>query len=246
MRRRRFVLATERLESRRVLTADFSTLSAGAVDQINWQGLAVDAFQDRWVVSFDTATAGQPFTTLVSTSGAPGWSVTDLGSGFYSLATPGAGIDAVSYWAAAAPGVVYVEPDFVIAPTLTPNDSSYSQLWGLSNTGQSGAVVDVAIDAPEAWNITTGSRSVVIGVIDSGVDVSHPDLAANIWRNPGEIPGNGIDDDRNGFIDDVSGWDFVSNDNTPQDGDGHGTHVAGTIGAVGNNGRGVVGVNWEV
>ena len=246
MRRRRFVLATERLESRRVLTADFSTLSAGAVDQINWQGLAVDAFQDRWVVSFDTATAGQPFTTLVSTSGAPGWSVTDLGSGFYSLATPGAGIDAVSYWAAAAPGVVYVEPDFVIAPTLTPNDSSYSQLWGLSNTGQSGGVVDVDIDAPEAWNITTGSRSVVIGVIDSGVDVSHPDLAANIWRNPGEIPGNGIDDDRNGFIDDVSGWDFVSNDNTPQDGDGHGTHVAGTIGAVGNNGRGVVGVNWEV
>ena len=86
----------------------------------------------------------------------------------------------------------------------------------------------------------------MIAVIDSGVDVNHPDLAANIWRNPGEIPGNGVDDDGNGFVDDVSGWDFVARDNTPEDGNGHGTHVAGTIGAVGNNGRGIVGVNWEV
>lgn len=239
-------LASERLESRSMLAADFSGLSAGLVDRIDWQGLAVDAYQDQWVVNFDSKQAGQPFASLIETSGGPGWSVTELGGGFHSLATPGTGIDTLSFWAASAPGIVSVEPDFVLAPTLVPNDPSLSQLWGLSNSGQSGGVADADIDAPEAWRVTTGSRSVVIAVIDSGVDVNHPDLAANIWRNPGEIPGNGVDDDGNGFVDDVSGWDFVARDNTPEDGNGHGTHVAGTIGAVGNNGRGIVGVNWEV
>jgi hypothetical protein len=239
-------LASEQLECRRMLAADFSGLSAGVMGQIDWHGLAVDAYQDRWVVGFDPVEAGQPIASLIETSGGPGWSVTDLGGGFYSLATPGTGIDTLSFWAASAPGIVSVEPDFVLAPTLVSNDPSFSQLWGLSNSGQSGGVADADIDAPEAWRVTTGSRSVVIAVIDSGVDVNHPDLAANIWRNPGEIPGNGVDDDGNGFVDDVNGWDFVSWDNTPQDGNGHGTHVAGTIGAVGNNGRGVVGVNWEV
>lgn len=246
-KRRRLI---ESLEPRLVLTADSGGLSAAAadlvVDQINWQGLSVDAYQDRWVVCFDAVEAGRTLDSLVAETAPAGWSATSLGDGFYSLATPGAGVDRVSFWAGDAPGIVFVEPDFVLAPTRAANDPSFSQLWGLSNTGQSGGLADADIDAPEAWSITTGSRSVVIAVIDTGVDVSHPDLAANIWRNPGEIPGNGIDDDRNGFVDDVSGWDFVSNDNIPQDGDGHGTHVAGTIGAVGNNGRGVVGVNWEV
>lgn len=239
-------LASERLECRRMLAADFSGLSSGAVSEIDWHGLAVDAYQDRWVVGFDSVEAGQPFASLIETLGGPGWSVTNLGGGFYSLATPGTGIETVSFWAASTPGIVSVEPDFVLAPTLVSNDPSFSQLWGLSNTGQSGGVAGADIDALEAWRVTTGSRSVVIAVIDSGVDMNHPDLAANIWRNPGEIPGNGVDDDGNGFVDDVNGWDFVSWDNTPQDGNGHGTHVAGTIGAVGNNGRGVVGVNWEV
>ena len=86
----------------------------------------------------------------------------------------------------------------------------------------------------------------MIGVIDTGVDYNHPDLAANIWTNPGEIAGNGIDDDGNGFIDDIHGWDFVNNDNDPMDDNGHGTHCSGTIGGVGNNGIGVAGVNWNV
>src|SRR5262249_17056604 len=109
-----------------------------------------------------------------------------------------------------------------------------------------GGTPDADIDAPEAWDVTTGSSRVVVAVLDTGVDYTHPDLAANIWTNPGEIPGNGIDDDHNGYVDDVPGYDFANNDPDPMDDQGHGTHVAGTIGAVGNNGVGVVGVAWNV
>ena len=240
-------LSHERLEHRRVLSADFSRLSNGAIGRIEWQGQEVEAYQDRWVVSYAAPTGGlASLGDLLVAGGQWGWSVVNVGGGYYQLTTPGAGVKDVAAWGATAAGVVSIEPDFALSRSLMPNDPSLSQLWGLHNTGQSGGVADADIDAPEAWNVTTGSRSVVIGVIDSGVDVSHPDLAANIWRNPGEIPGNGIDDDNNGFIDDVSGWDFASNDNVPQDGDGHGTHVAGTIGGVGNDGRGVTGVNWQV
>jgi subtilisin family serine protease len=249
MRRRRQLrdrLAAERLERRLVLSADFAGLSAGPVGQITWDGLAVEAYRDRWVVGFDAGTVGQTPVPAATPAVELGWSLIDLGGGFFSLATPGTSSHDVSQWAAGTPGVTWIEPDFALTPSRMPNDPDYSLLWGLSNDGQTGGMADIDINAPQAWDITTGSRSVVIAVVDSGVDVGHPDLAANIWRNPGEIPGNGIDDDRNGYVDDVSGWDFVSNDNTPDDGNGHGTHVAGTIGAVGNDGRGVVGVNWEV
>jgi len=133
-----------------------------------------------------------------------------------------------------------------ITPQITtPNDPSYPQLWGLNNTGQTGGTPDADIDAPEAWDIQTGDPNRVIGVIDTGVDYNHPDLVGNIWTNPGETAGNGIDDDGNGYIDDVRGWDFAYGDNDPMDVHSHGTHVAGTIAAKGNNGVGVVGVNWN-
>src|SRR3989442_13327689 len=141
----------------------------------------------------------------------------------------------------------FTEPDFVLTASVAPNDPYFTggSLWGLNNTGQSGGTVDADIDAPEAWDVARGDGSVVVGIIDSGVDYNHPDLAANVWTNPGEIPGDGRDNDGNGYVDDVHGWDFFNHDNDPMDDNGHGTHVAGTIAASGNNGTGVVGVNWN-
>ena len=144
------------------------------------------------------------------------------------------------------PGVAYAEPNYAIQAMVTPNEPAFNQLWGLNNTGQTLGVPGADIRALSAWGITTGSSNVVVMVIDSGVDYTHPDLAANIWVNPGEIPGDGIDNDGNGYIDDVYGIDVVNGDSDPKDDYGHGTHVAGTIGAVGNNSLGVVGVNWNV
>ena len=130
--------------------------------------------------------------------------------------------------------VIYAEPNYVYTEDSIPDDTYYNNQWGLSQ-----------INAPEAWNITTGSSKVIIAVVDSGIDLNHSDLKANIWVNPGEIPGNGIDDDHNGYIDDVYGWNFIDNNNNVTDNDGHGTHVAGIIAAVGNNTKGVTGVMWN-
>ena len=157
------------------------------------------------------------------------------------------------------PRVEFAEPSFVVATHAVPNDEHFDQQWGLHNIGQDindyptqGADIDV--DGPEAWDHGTGNSTVVIADIDEGVDITHPDLAANAWTNPGEVAGNGADDDGNGFVDDVNGWDFLNDDPSVFDGasdttdstDFHGTHTSGTIGAVGNNGIGVAGVCWNV
>lgn len=131
-----------------------------------------------------------------------------------------------------------------VALAATPNDSSYSQQWYLDQ-----------IQAPTAWETTTGSHNVIVAVLDAGTDLDHPDLANNLWQNSGEIADNNTDDDHNGYIDDVSGWDFVDDDNdsSPNDGSSadvdavsHGTLIAGLIGAVGDNHKGVAGVSWDV
>ena len=140
--------------------------------------------------------------------------------------------------------VIQATPDFKIQAQSIPNDPSFSSLWGLTNNGSQGGSTSADINIEPAWAIGTTS-TFVTAVIDSGIDYTHPDLAANIWINRNEVAGNGIDDDRNGYVDDIRGWDFANNDNNPLDDNGHGTHVAGTIGAVGNNGVGVVGVAWQ-
>jgi subtilisin family serine protease len=147
------------------------------------------------------------------------------------------------------PAVLYAEPNYIyhtLQNPVTPNDPRFPELWGLHNTGQLGGTPDADIDAPEAWGITTGSPSVVVGVIDTGIDYNHPDLAANMFRNTADCNSNGVDDDGNGFIDDCYGINPAYGTSDPMDDHSHGTHVAGTIGAAGNNGVGVVGVNWNV
>lgn len=132
----------------------------------------------------------------------------------------------------------YIEPDEIVHHTAVSNDPSVGNQWAHAKVGSTGA-----------WAVSAGSRSVVVAVVDSGVDYTHPDLSANMWRNPGEVADNGKDDDGNGFVDDVYGWDFRNDDNKPMADDAsgyHGTHVAGTIGAVGNNGVGISGHAQQV
>ncbi|MBS3956548.1 MAG: S8 family serine peptidase [Clostridiales bacterium] len=145
--------------------------------------------------------------------------------------------------------VEYAQPNYRKRKAGTyPDDPRFSQLWGLRNTGQTGGAAGADIDAAGAWDITAGSSAVVVAVLDTGIDYNHPDLAGNMWVNPGEIAGNGLDDDRNGYVDDVHGVNTINATGDPFDDDpgGHGTHCAGTVGAVGGNGLGVTGVNWDV
>jgi len=130
---------------------------------------------------------------------------------------------------------LFCSPNYIYHQSIEPNDTYWSDLWGMTK-----------IKAPTIWNQSTGSASVLVGIVDTGIQTSHPDLTSNIAVNSGEIPSNNQDDDQNGRIDDVYGFNFVSNNGSVNDDNGHGTHVAGTIGAVGNNNRGVVGVNWNV
>jgi len=156
------------------------------------------------------------------------------------------------------PGVVFAEPNWKLSTTAASDDSYYttsSRLWGMygddqpTPTGPSGTTNQFGSQAEKAWAAElTGSRDVYVGIVDEGVDFNHPDVAANMWVNPFDLPGDGLDNDGNGYADDVRGWDFYSNDASVFDGTGddHGTHVAGTIGGVGGNGAGVAGVSWNV
>jgi subtilisin family serine protease len=158
---------------------------------------------------------------------------------------PGAPLDEAAADLEREPGVRWAEPNLRRSSGATVNDPYFGYLWGLRNAGQlvqgRGGTPGVDVRATLAWDIATGGGGPV-AVVDSGVDARHPDLAPRIWANPAEIAGNGADDDRNGYVDDTRGWDWVGEDPDPQDENGHGTHVAGTIAGTGNDHVGVVGV----
>ncbi|MCC6126191.1 MAG: S8 family serine peptidase [Pirellulales bacterium] len=189
-----------------------------------------------WIVQFDTQYVGAmtniaETAALLAGGGIQFQAICGLGIvGQVLIRSSGASLETVEHWLAADEEVDAFEQDALRQIEATPNDASLGQLWGMSK-----------IDAYGGWNLTTGSsgnNGVIVAVIDTGVDYTHSDLAANIWTNPNA--------GRDGFAGDLRGYDFANNDGDPMDDNGHGTHVAGTIGAVGNNGAGVAGVNWAV
>jgi len=231
----------DRLESRALFSAD------GFAD---WDAVALDeAAYDlgHILVRFQDIPRDQDLTEILP--GSCLGSGFDLVPGLYQVElAPGTSVvDAVAAYQA-SPFVVYAQPDYHVRLEYTTNDPSFSDgdLWGLNNLGLSGSTADADIDAPEAWSITMGAPNVIVAVIDSGIDYRHPDLARNLWTNVAEVAGDGLDNDANGYIDDVHGFDFANWDGDPMDDDGHGTHVAGTIAALADNGRGVVGVSPNV
>ena len=244
----------EPMEARLLLSGDPGpALAAGALTSLDWNGLSVQAAAAEWVVQLaDPSPDLGAVADSLAGAGFGGFDLQALGGGGFALLTaPQAGADALSAWADATGTVESIEPNFALSLDDTallgrPDDDAFSSQWALHNTGQSRGTPDADIDAPEAWDVTTGSAGVVVGVIDTGIDITHPDLVGNLWTNPGEIAGDGIDNDGNGYVDDLHGWDFVDNDAAPTDRNGHGTHVAGTIGAVGDNAQGVAGVSWDV
>lgn len=218
-------LGLESLESRRLMAVD-------ATSAVYDDGRFLVRFAEHADVS-----SRLPGTSIGEGLGF-GWVTVEVAAGVPLL-------EAVQYYDGLS-DVELAQLDYSVHLDQIPNDPGFQSLWGLGNVGQTGGVMDADIDAPEAWDLTTGSGTIVVGIIDTGIDYRHPDLARNIWTNLDEIGGNGIDDDGNGYVDDVRGWDFHNNDNDPLDDNFHGTHVAGTVGAVGNNGLGIAGVAWNV
>jgi len=143
------------------------------------------------------------------------------------------------------PGVLMAVPNQRVSAQALPNDPQFGLQWALKNSGQGGGTVGNDIGIESVWDEFQDTGAIVVAVIDTGVDFEHPDLAANMWVNPGEIPDNQVDDDGNGYVDDVHGYDFVNSDGEPMDDNSHGTHVAGILGAVGDNAVGVSGVAWQ-
>ncbi|MDQ8183425.1 S8 family serine peptidase [Pelagicoccus sp. SDUM812005] len=177
-----------------------------------------------------------------------------MGESVFEVLLPSGELDAVPQGLAAArssamaANLVYLEPDYIVRTMVDPSDPNFldGSQWALDNSGQEGGLANVDIDGPEGWALRSEAGQVVVAVIDTGINYLHPDLVPNVWVNSLEIAGNGIDDDGNGWIDDAHGINVVVGSGDPFDDNGHGTHCTGTIGAEGNNGKGVAGVAWGV
>ncbi len=224
------------------LIVKFKDASAPATTNSTLANFSVESITDFYNPSKMLAASKELFSKIKIVSFTTG---TDLGKAFNDLLKD--------------PTVEYVAPNYIFTlQATTPNDLN-NNLWGLNNTGQSRTftdsnsgedrtetgTADADIDAPEAWDIRHDANNTIIAVIDTGIDYNHSELASNMWTNPGEIAGNGIDDDNNGYIDDVHGYDFADKDSDPMDTHGHGTHCSGTIAAQGDNGNNITGVAWN-
>ena len=231
--------------ARRLLDAGF--------EQITWKGHTTYAEPGQWIASIRNV-HGNRESQLAIASARLGKAAPRLGlrvarqlgrDGVFRVEAPaGAKLKDVRAALSRVRGLEFAEPNFAVwAQDTFPDDLDFPTQYGLNNTGQSGGLAGADIDAPAAWDLSSGS-DVVVGVIDTGVDYTHPDLAANMWVNPFEVAGNGVDDDKNGFVDDVHGADFADLDGDPVDDHNHGTHVAGLLAAA-NNGQGTVGVAYH-
>lgn len=245
-------LLAENLETRRLLAFSMDTdvaaaaLSAAPSDEVAtivWQGEKRQVVPGQWILSMENGAVENHDSILRNSFGQDSLSrdavvsQRQLGNKHTVMLKTDAQVSFEKLLQAYShrPGFRYLEPDFIVQSTGTmSNDPLVSTMYGLQKTA-----------APDAWDLSTGSSQVVVGVIDSGVDYTHPDLIQNMWVNPGEIPGDGIDNDRNGYVDDIHGYDFLNNDGSPMDDNRHGTHVAGTISARGDNGVGTVGMSWS-
>ncbi|HEX8524803.1 MAG TPA: hypothetical protein VF669_21305, partial [Tepidisphaeraceae bacterium] len=196
-----------------------------SVTTMQWQGQDVRANEGQWVVKLD-GLKGNPSDQVRNANAALNGSginaLKHLGSdGLFLVHAPkNQQLGTVQKTLKQVNGFSLVEPDLIFSASATTSDPSFGNLWGLHNTGQTGGTNDVDIDAPEAWDVYNGSSGtpVVTAVIDSGVDYNHPDLAGNMWKNPGEVNGlPGVDDDGDGYVDDIYGYDFVNNDSDPFD-----------------------------
>lgn len=243
----------EKLESRRLLAAELGGLKFVPGELLVQYVAGADPGHQAQVRSAVGAVRTESLHALTESvqaqEGYGGLELLKLGEGM--------GVEQAMRALAKNPWVTFVEPNYIYRKTAVSNDPYYAQgnLWGMygddlpSAVGPNGTTNQFGIGAEKLWNDNlTGSSSVVVGILDEGVQVTHPDLVNNMWVNPYEVPDDGIDNDGNGYIDDVHGWDFVNNDKTVYDvgQDSHGTHVAGTIGGEGRNGVGVAGVNWDV
>ncbi len=207
-----------------------ANLTPGAPTQARPDGEAATQLEATFAAL--GVTAVEPLFAEPGGSAAPRGSAAP--SGTYRLRLPpGADIAAAVDALRANADVSYAEPDYLARAAAIPNDPLYATQWALPHIG-----------APAAWDVVTGTATTVIALVDSGLDLTHPDLAGQLWTNPGEIPGNGLDDDNNGYVDDVHGWNFVAGTNNLADDNGHGTLVAGVIGAAANNATGTAGVCW--
>ena len=218
----------------------------GLVPVLRRPDITPEFAHDQVLVKFKKGVSAKEIDAHVATFGGAVAS-TYRQEGLVAVRLPdGRNVDDAHAYFAALDSVALVEKDVIYFLTDFPDDPDFSEQWALHNIGQAEGLADNDIDAPEAWvEIVAARDNVVVGIIDSGVWLEHPDLVGSLWINPFEIADNGIDDDGNGYVDDINGIDRIGFDSVPNDENGHGSHVAGIIGATGNNGVGVSGVLWE-